>query len=303
MLSPLNARMHRQPEPKAGGATENSCFAQLNTKAPAFAEMFGAFYCSVFRNIQRDMLGPCSMAISYELVASPRRVSSAKRPISKDSISLPTRGPMKIAVVGATGASGRRVLKHALAQGHFVTAVARYPERLSSADRLSFVRRDVLSPEGLTGALDGVEAVISCIGPEKNLSPGTLMSVGVAGILSECKRANVRRFILQSGIGLSDGRELSSLNRFVVRVSGRIFAAAVADKALAERMTQKADMEWIIVRQVALADKPAKGRYTAGPLARVAPLVPLSFDDCADCLLRAATDEPNWIGKIVNVGS
>ena len=87
-------------------------------------------------------------------------------------------------------------VKHALAQGHFVTAVARRPERLSSADRLSFVRGDVLSPGGLTGALDGVESVISCIGPEKNLSPGTLMSVGVASILTECKRANVRRFIM-----------------------------------------------------------------------------------------------------------
>lgn len=129
------------------------------------------------------------------------------------------------------------------------------------------------------------------------------MSVGVASILTECKRANVRRFILQSGIGLSDGRELSWPNRFVVRLSGRIFAAAVADKAAAERMTQKTDMQWVIVRPVVLADKPAKGRYTAGPLARVAPLVPLSFDDCADCLLRAATAEPKWIGKIVNVGS
>jgi hypothetical protein len=148
-----------------------------------------------------------------------------------------------------------------------------------------------------------VEVVISCIGPEKNLSPGTLMSVGVANILTECKRANVRRFILQSGIGLSDGRELSWPNRLVVRVSGRIFTAAVLDKAVAERMTQKTDMEWIIVRPAVLADKPAKGRYTAGPSAGVAVLVPLSFDDCADCLLRAATDEPNWIGKIVNVGS
>ncbi len=97
-------------------------------------------------------------------------------------------------------------------------AVARYPERdRSSADRLSFVRGDVLFPRGPdTGALNGVEAVISCIGPEKNLSPGTLMSVGVANILTECKRANARRFILQSGIGLSDGRELSWPNRFVV---------------------------------------------------------------------------------------
>ena len=125
---------------------------------------------------------------------------------------------MKIAVVGATGATGRRVVKHALAQGHFVTAVARHPERLPSADRLSFVRGDVLSPAGLTRAFNSVEAVISCIGPERNLSPGTLMSVGVASILTECKRANVRRFILQSGIGLSDGRELSWPNRLVVPI-------------------------------------------------------------------------------------
>jgi nucleoside-diphosphate-sugar epimerase len=129
------------------------------------------------------------------------------------------------------------------------------------------------------------------------------MSVGVANILAECKRANVRRFIMQSGIGLSDGHELSCLSRFVVRLSGRIFTAAVIDKAVAERVTQKTDMEWVILRPVVMTDKPAKGSYTAGPLARVAVLVPLSFDDCADCLLRAATDEPSWVGKIVNVGS
>ncbi len=53
------------------------------------------------------------------------------------------------------------------------------------------------------------------------------------------------------------------------------------------------------VRPVGLLDKPAKGRYTAGPLARVAVLVPLSALTIApDCLLRAATDEPYWIGKI-----
>jgi len=210
---------------------------------------------------------------------------------------------MQLAVVGATGATGHRVLTRALAQGHFVTAVARHPERLSPDERLTFVRGDVLSPGGLTGAFDDVEAVISCIGPEKNLSPGTLMSVGVASILAECKRANVRRFVLQSGIGLSDGRELSWPNRFVIRASRQIFTAAITDKAAAERMTQQIDMEWIIVRPVVLVDKPTKGRYTAGPSARVAPLIPLSFGDCADCLLRAATEEPGWIGKIVNVGS
>jgi hypothetical protein len=36
------------------------------------------------------------------------------------------------------------------------------------------------------------------------------------------------------------------------------------------------------------------------PLARDVPLVPLSVDDCADNLNRAAINEANWIGKIVN---
>jgi hypothetical protein len=101
---------------------------------------------------------------------------------------------VKIAVVGATGATGSRVVKHALARGHFITAVARHPERLSSADRLSAIRGDVLSPGSLTGSFDGVDVAISCIGPEKNLSPGTLMSVGVANILTDqtCKRPTIR---------------------------------------------------------------------------------------------------------------
>jgi len=56
------------------------------------------------------------------------------------------------------------------------------------------------------------------------------MSVGVASILAECKRANVRRFVLQSGIGFSDWRELSCLNPFVIRASRQIFTAAITDR-------------------------------------------------------------------------
>jgi putative NADH-flavin reductase len=184
-----------------------------------------------------------------------------------------------------------------------VTAIARRPERIAPAERLSIIKGDVMSPRGLTGSFDGIEAVIGCIGPDRNISPGTLMSAGVANILDECKRAKVRRFIMQSGIGLSDGRELAWPSRLAVFLSGRVFKAAIADKSAAERLTQSADIEWVIVRPVGLLNRVPKGRYTAGPLARVAVLSPLSFDDCADCLLRAATGEPSWVGKIINVGS
>lgn len=210
---------------------------------------------------------------------------------------------MKVAVVGATGATGNQVMMHALAEGHFVTAIARHPERLLPGERLTPVRGDVLAPDGLAGAFADMDAVISCIGPDRNSSPGTVMSAGIANILAECRRANVRRFVMQSGIGLSAGDELSCPNRFVVRVSSRIFAAAVTDKSIAEQLTRQSGLEWIIVRPVVLANRPAKGCYTSGPSARVAPLIPLSFADCADCLFRAATSEPDWVRTVVNVGS
>ena len=65
---------------------------------------------------------------------------------------------------------------------------------------------------------------------------------------------------------------------------------------------------------VAAISPPSEPRLLLSPLSELTDSItttaktiqndaPLSFDDCADCLLRAATDEPNWIGKIVNVGS
>jgi uncharacterized protein YbjT (DUF2867 family) len=208
---------------------------------------------------------------------------------------------MKLTVFGATGATGRQVVARALALGHEVVAVVRRPETVPSAARLTVRKGDVLDASSLVGTVDGADAVISCIGPTKNLSPGTVMSQGVPNIIAACQRAEVRRLVLQSGITLSSGEELSVTDRWAVRVLRRVFAKAGDDKAIAERALQASGLEWVLVRAVGLREGPATGRYTAGPKARVAPLLPLSFSDCADCLLRAA-NEPAWVGRIINVG-
>lgn len=208
---------------------------------------------------------------------------------------------MRIAVVGATGGTGRKVVELALARGHQVVAVARRPESVPPAPGLSVRRGDVLDVESLTNALRDVEAVISCIGPTRNLSPGTIMSVGVANLIAACERAGVNRFVLQSGITLSDGSEFAPWNRWVLRLLRRVFARAIDDKALAERALRRSRLEWVIVRPAGLRDAPATGNYVAGPNARVAPLLPLPFADCAGCLVRAAV-APEWVGRIVNAG-
>ncbi|WP_309147192.1 NAD(P)-dependent oxidoreductase [Paenibacillus illinoisensis] len=226
---------------------------------------------------------------------------------------------MKVTVIGATGATGRKVIERALDLGHEVVAVARRPEVIAPTARLSVRQGDVLDMPSIAKALADTDVVISCIGPtgnfsqgtvisegisniRKNFSPGTIMSVGITNILAACQSAGVKRFVMQSGIGLSDGKELSALNRLAINISGRVFTKAVEDKAIAERAVQRSELDWIIVRPPALSDVAATSKYTAGPSTRISPLRPLSFADCADCLVRAATNEPTWVRKVVNVG-
>ncbi|MFB5761252.1 NAD(P)-dependent oxidoreductase [Paenibacillus medicaginis] len=227
---------------------------------------------------------------------------------------------MKIAIIGATGTTGRKVMERALELGHEVVAVARRPEVITPAERLITRQGDVFDAPGMVKAIAGTDAVISCIGPTSNFSPGTamakgilnavvanfspgtVMSEGIPNILAACQHVGVKRFVMQSGIGLSDGKEFTTGNRLAIGIHRRIFSKAVKDKTIAEHAVERSDLDWVIVRPPGMNYGAATLNYTAGPLARIAPFRTLPFEDCADCLVRAATSEPTWIRKIVNVG-
>ena len=209
---------------------------------------------------------------------------------------------MRIVVFGATGSTGRRVVDHALAAGHDVVAVARRPERVEPRPHLTARAGDVLEAAGLRESCRDADAVVSCIGPSSNRRPGRLMSVGTANMVAAAEDAGVGRFILQSGIGLSDGTELSRPNRLLLAALWRpLFADAIGDKAEAERRLRASALQWVIVRPVVLRDAPGKGHVLAGPRARVPLLAAISYADCAACLLRALTDGA-WSLQVVNVG-
>jgi len=208
---------------------------------------------------------------------------------------------VRITVLGATGSTGSKVAEQALASGYEVAAIVRRPQAIAQATGLRVFRADVLDGASLVGSVEGTDAVISCIGPAKNFSPGTVVSQGTSNIVAACQRARVRRFVMQSGITLSEGDELSVGNRWAIRILRQIFSKACNDKAIAERVVQQSDLDWVIVRPAGLREVAPSSKYTAGPKVRIAPLAPLSFSDCADCLIRAATDRA-WARKIINVG-
>jgi putative NADH-flavin reductase len=208
---------------------------------------------------------------------------------------------MKVVVFGATGGTGKNVVEVALKAGHEVVAVARKPEAVTARERLHIHKGDVLDPASTAAALPGADAVICTIGPSANGNPGTLLSMGVKNIIDGCAKAGVRRLVFESGLICSDGSELGFLGRAGVRVFGMVYPKLKADKIIAEASLIGSNLDWVIVRPPALSHSPATGQYLAGPGARVMPAKALSHADCAEALLKAAT-EPTWVKQIVNVG-
>ncbi|MFI5912587.1 NAD(P)-dependent oxidoreductase [Dactylosporangium sp. NPDC051541] len=77
-------------------------------------------------------------------------------------------------ILGATGGTGRELVRQALARGHHVRAVARDPSRLPSDSRLTLLTADVLDGPALTRALDGAEVIVSGLGITGGETPGVL---------------------------------------------------------------------------------------------------------------------------------
>jgi uncharacterized protein YbjT (DUF2867 family) len=70
----------------------------------------------------------------------------------------------KILVVGATGGTGRLIVRRALALGYDVAALVRSPEKASALKGATLIVGDVRDETTLRDALNGRSAVISALG-------------------------------------------------------------------------------------------------------------------------------------------
>ncbi|MFI0717711.1 NAD(P)-dependent oxidoreductase [Streptomyces sp. NPDC021224] len=110
----------------------------------------------------------------------------------------------KIALYGATGTIGTRVLAEALRRGHQVTAVVRDPARLTLADPdLAVVVGDVLDPGSVTEAGRGQDVVISAVGGGDGPGHLALIEPSVESLVAGLRAlgADAPRAIVVGGAG------------------------------------------------------------------------------------------------------
>lgn len=202
-------------------------------------------------------------------------------------------GPIaRVLIVGATGGTGRELLRQALERGYAVTALVRNPARLDVVHpQLTVMRGDVLDEAAVDAAVRGQDAVISALGHRRYFRPTRILSGGTSHIVRAMQAHAVRRFVCESSLGIGDsaGRMGVYYTVFVIPV---ILPFYYWDKTRQERAIAASDVDWVIVRPGALTNARPRGRVRHGPrIGSVVRTVRISRADVAAFMLDQLTSD------------
>lgn len=170
---------------------------------------------------------------------------------------------MKVLVLGATGGTGREIVREAGAKGHSVVALVRSKARADGLAGAELVEGDARDEASLARALEGCSGVISALGtPMSPFREVTLLSTATRALVDAMKRRKVRRLVCITGMGAGDSRGHGG---FVFdRVIFPLFLRKVyADKDRQEEIVRSSGAEWVLVRPTVLNDEPARGSARA----------------------------------------
>jgi putative NADH-flavin reductase len=111
---------------------------------------------------------------------------------------------VNIAIVGATGFVGSKILAEAVRRGHQVCAITRSVDKLPSSPAIVPVQVEVNDVNALTTHFRGKDAVIHCYSPAKDLGLAEKMEQqgnATHTIITAVKAGNVPRLLAVGGAG------------------------------------------------------------------------------------------------------
>ena len=203
----------------------------------------------------------------------------------------------RLAVTGASGKTGWRVVEEALKRGDQVRAIVRPGSSLPAGlEGAEICPLNLGTTEALHAALTGCDALVIATGarPSVDLTgPMKVDAFGVRDQLRACQAVGLQRVVLVSS--LCAGRWKHPLN---------LFGLILVWKRLGERWLEQSGLAWTIVRPGGLSETEVgleqQGIRFSGPDQQESSSIPrrLVAQVCLD-----AVETPASIGKIVEITS
>lgn len=157
---------------------------------------------------------------------------------------------MKIAVFGAGGRIGSRIVDEALRRGHEVSAVVRHPENYTKIhDHLRVAKGDLFNSQDVeSGAFDN-DVVVSAYSPTSGATISTISEVAEP-LMNGVKQAGVKRLLIVGGAGsleVAPGKQLVDQPSFPDAYK----ATALAHRDALKIYSKEKDLDWTFVSPAA----------------------------------------------------
>ena len=149
---------------------------------------------------------------------------------------------MKIAVIGASGNAGSRIVRELAGRGHAVTAIARNPARIAVLPNVVARAGDVLDQAGLAALIAGHDAAISSV---HFLDSDPVRLIGAA------KASGVGRYLVVGGAGsleVAPGVRLVTTPNFPAQYK----AEAEKGAAFLDLLGREKELNWTFLSPSAL---------------------------------------------------
>jgi uncharacterized protein len=202
---------------------------------------------------------------------------------------------LKIAIIGATGNVGQRIVDEALKRGHQITAIAPSIEGATNRDNLTFIAGDSSRPEALSQILKGHDLVISSV-KFTRVEPNELIEA--------VRLAGAKRFLVVGGAGTLEVKPgITAIQ------AGGIPADRMADTLAGQRFLETiratADLDWTVLSPAAQFTAGKRtGKFRLGDdqlIVDGSGKSAISFEDFAVALLDEA-EEPRHRKRRFSIG-
>lgn len=140
----------------------------------------------------------------------------------------------RIALIGASGAAGSRILKELSDRGHTVTAIARHPGNIATLPGVTARQGDAADQEGLARLLAGHDAVVSAV---------RFAASEPARLIEAVRASGVKRYLVVGGAGsleVAPGQRLIDQPDFPAAYRPEASGGA----AFLELLRQERELDW-----------------------------------------------------------
>ncbi len=164
---------------------------------------------------------------------------------------------MKIAVIGASGRTGKIFVVTALAAGHEVVAGVHKNNTLPFNEKLTIITCDAMVESEVERLIIGAEAVVSLIGHVKG-TPPNIQTDSTKNLVKAMIAQNITRIVSMTGTGVRfPGDKINLADRFLNFILRIIDPARLKDGIQHAEVLKSSGLNWTILRVLKLQDTSA----------------------------------------------